>query len=421
MRFKCKKKRKMIIILITIVIIIVATFFILQNNGFFDRYEYSEYDERVNTYGLSQLYENSSNEPNQRVTKIEAIKIVICATNNTLNLSSLVNNYNGENEVEKILNYAYSTGIVKKEELELNNCYKNADIIDIITYVSRAKYYILKKNYGSIDSISLIDYNTYKEEEKIYIMDLVSDGVLDNNRYRLNAYRTLKKSFCNKIIVKYIEKYGLLSILGKEIITNQEELPSNYNEYPYIVSDVDKEIYEQAYIVEQDNDFHNPADFYKYRKDYYISTISNAEDYYNTILNISYDNISYDDMYTKLSELVAGEVNKEELKKYVEYVKNNNITISGNAIAQVPCIYNDGTSCRIRMKLEFNINSSTTRENLLYMDSFYGGNKIYDKDSYIIYIDAKMGYVLGSKQVLNSQHDIYSMLLDISKNELSVK
>lgn len=114
-------------------------------------------------------------------------------------------------------------------------------------------------------------------------------------------------------------------------------------------------------------------------------------------------------------------MNESALKQYIDYVKNNKVILEGSAKAQIPCMYNDGGSCRIRMKLHFNVINSLTRDNLLYMDLNSEKIKTYSKDSYDIYIDANMGYVFGSKQVYVSQQDIVSMLLDMSKEEILVK
>ncbi len=416
MKLKNNKKAKLIILIISCIVVILLFGIILILN-FKDKYEYGEYEEKINIYGLNKLYNNESNNPNENVTKIEALKLAICSTKNTLEIEELILNTEGKNEEEKILNYSYSIGITTPEEVNIKNINKSARYMDIIQYISKAKYYLLGKEYSSTDTINLSDYKKYNDNEKIYILDLLSEDIIENSKYRLNAYKALKKGLCNRIIIKYINKYNLLSILGRTIVTDEKNLPSNSNDYPYIVSDVDKEVYEQSYKVEQEKEFLNPADFYTYRKDYYISTIKTAEDYFNSILNISYKDISYDDLHQKLQNLVVGNVEDVELNKYVQYVKNNKISISGKATAQIPCIYNDGGYCRIRMKLEFEVKEANTKENLLYMDNI-GKTKIYDKNNYTVYIDAKMGYVFGSKQVYVSQESISSMLLDISKNEI---
>lgn len=414
---KNKKIVRLLLVLFCVMILIVIGIFIYFN--FFKEIKNSEFEEKINIYGLNKIYNNQSSKPNENVTKIEAIKLVIAATNNTLNFDSVTLGYEG-NEEEKILQYAYKSGIVSIEEVNKNNCKSKAKIIDLIKYISRAKYYILKKDYLEMDNILLKDYDKYNEEEKIYISDLLAKEIIENNDYKLNANSNLKKHLCNKYIVNYINKMNLL-FSSDNLVTESDKLPENANEYPYIISGVEKEVYEQNYIIDNKDNFLNPSEFYTYRKDYYDLTIKRAEEYYNAILNVSYETINYNDMYNKLESLVTGKVNEKQLKDYIEYVKNNKIVIEGTAKAQVPCIYNDGGSCRIRMLLNFDIKNSLTRSDILYMDLSTNSKKNYGKNNYNIYIDAVMGYVLGSEQVYVTQKSVSSMLLDMSKDEIVVK
>lgn len=414
---KNKKIVRLLLVLFCVMILIVIGIFIYFN--FFKEIKNSEFEEKINIYGLNKIYNNQSSKPNENVTKIEAIKLVIAATNNTLNFDSVTLGYEG-NEEEKILQYAYKSGIVSTEEVDKNNCKSKAKIIDLIKYISRAKYYILKKDYLEMDNILLKDYEKYNEEEKIYISDLLAKEIIENNDYKLNANSNLKKHLCNKYIVNYINKMNLL-FSSDNLVTESDKLPENANEYPYIISGVEKEVYEQNYIIDNKDNFLNPSEFYTYRKDYYDLTIKRAEEYYNAILNVSYETINYNDMYNKLESLVTGKVNEKQLKDYIEYVKNNKIVIEGTAKAQVPCIYNDGGSCRIRMLLNFDIKNSLTRSDILYMDLSTNSKKNYGKNNYNIYIDAVMGYVLGSEQVYVTQKSVSSMLLDMSKDEIVVK
>lgn len=297
-----KKNKSIKVLLILICIIALVAVAVCVYIKFFRKIKTTEFDDKINIYGLNKMYNNGSNNPNENVTKLEAIKLVIASTKNTIDLSTLILGSSTGDDA-KVLEYAYKNGITSEQEVNLSNCNKKAKIIDLVKYISKAKYYILKQDYKKTENVLLKDYKKYSDDDKEYILDLLANEVIENNKYKLNGYSYLKKSICNKLIVKYITNFNLLSKNGN-IVTDQAKMPSNFNEYPYILEDVDKEVYEQAYDVDSQENFLKPSEFYSYRKEYYDSTINTAEDYYNTILNVSYQTINYEDMYNKLKNLV---------------------------------------------------------------------------------------------------------------------
>ena len=83
-------------------------------------------------------------------------------------------------------------------------------------------------------------------------------------------------------------------------------------------------------------------------KPYYEQIISKVENYYNTILNIDYTTIETEKFKDTIKNLTISAVTADDYAEYVNYVKTNQIKISGTAKAQEPIIYFDGFHYRLR-------------------------------------------------------------------------
>ena len=223
------------------------------------------------------------------------------------------------------------------------------------------------------------------------------------------------------MLIKYIEKFNLLTSGKSDLVLEEDKGPSNKQEYPYILKEVPNEVYEQPYVESQGKDACNSLEYYKIRKEYFNITAKICESYYNEILNIDYKTISYENLKEKLKDLVVGSLKEEQLKKYIEYVKNNKIVLKGKATVQMPCIYYDGLENIVRTKLEFEIVESNTNENILYMDLLEEDQKKVYNNSNLIYIDARLGYVINSDKTYIYQYPINTMLLKMSKDKIEIK
>ena len=104
------------------------------------------------------------------------------------------------------------------------------------------------------------------------------------------------------------------------------------------------------------------------------------------------------------------------LNEYVEYVKQNNIKLTGTAQAQLPCIYFDGENYRVRMKIEMKVESSNTDTNLLFNDAL-SGNIEYKEKEYTLYADIIMAKIENSDTLFVKEGTIETMLV---KNESDI-
>lgn len=414
-----KKKLKAIFlacIFIILFIVIAFTFWYMYNS------KNITYQKKIECLGFNEMYNNKKATFYESVTKLEALKIVFMANYNRSDIDNLGLNLSDCNsDEEKWLKYCRVLGIYNNDSVNLSNYNDKVTLIEFLTFLNNSRRNILNDRNAIDAEISYSDLSNYSENDKSVVAELVQIGVLEDTNNKLNGYKSAHKKDINRIIINYILKYNTVSLNGYTITLNDENMPSNAEKYPYIVNEVEKEIYEQEPIIQDKSMYYAPVDFYKYEKTYYKDIVKTAEDYYNVILNVNYDNISLDEFIEKIGPNVHGLLKRDEIEEYIDYVKKNKIVINGKVSAQIPVIYNDGVSCRIRLKLEFEVVQSDTDENLLCFDSIYGAKVNYKDKRYTLYIDQEMGYVINSYKVFTVQNPVYSMLLDVSKDKLEYK
>lgn len=411
-----KKKIVLLIVLIVILILGITTYFIINRDKFIDA---EMYENKMNDYALNKIYENESSKHNQKLKKIEALKGVIFATTGSNVLYSDKDEKDLSNQ--DYIEYGEKKGYIINNSITLENCEKSATYLDIINLVSNAKYYVLEKDYDDKVKPNFSNFEKFTDEVKKNITDLVSNDILVNSNDKFNINKNVKKGHFNEMLIKYIEKFNLLTSGKSELVLEEDKGPSNKQEYPYILKEVPNEVYEQPYVESQGKDACNSLEYYKIRKEYFNITAKICESYYNEILNIDYKTISYENLKEKLKDLVVGSLKEEQLKKYIEYVKNNKIVLKGKATVQMPCIYYDGLENIVRTKLEFEIVESNTNENVLYMDLLEEDQKKVYSNSNLIYIDARLGYVINSDKTYIYQYPINTMLLQMSKDKIEIK
>lgn len=406
------KKIKLIIIVSLIIFSLVVVSLIYL----FDIYKYKRYksyEKIMDTYDFSKLYNNGTSRSNEYVSDIEAIKIIIAAAyNSSDNVFSLIEEFTTD---EMWYEYAKENGIVQdSSENKLN---KKTSLIKVIEYISNTKNSILNMDISSEVKPTFSDYKDYNKEQRYAIIDLVSSEILTNNTEKLNGNKKIRKGEFNELIVNFVNKYTLL-ITNDSLVQNEEDMPSNSEEYPYVLENVEKEVYEQQFEIENPNDFISPAGFYKVEKGNYSEIVKMCENYYNALLNINYQSITKEGFIDSIKKYIIGDIAENKVQEYIDYVVKNHVIISGTATVQMPIVYNDGVDLRVRMKLEFSVESDT-KENLLYLDQDYDSKIIYNEKNEI-YFDAKLGYTLNSGKAYNYQRTIYTMILDKYKDNIQV-
>ena len=297
--------------------------------------------------------------------------------------NSVSDNYENAKWVE----YAKLSNVISDDYITAQNENERISYIDIVKIASNAKNTLLLKNKNEDNSIIIENKDTLTQEEQAALVDLIKDGVIDSKFYAKNYNKDVKKQKFNEFICNLFEKYSGVIPEGENVINDNKDKPSNYNEYPYILESVEKETYEKSRFVFSDEDILSPIDSFYKIKNLYPVIKEKVESYYNVILNVNYENITKEN-FNSSKQNFSIPLNYSDLN-YVDYVIQNEIKIEGNAKVQMPIIYYDGMRYRVRVKLEFEILNSKTGKDILYMD-INNSKEDYQKQKYIMYVDVPL-------------------------------
>lgn len=413
-----KRKRLIIILAISIAVIIGLAVFGINLLINYNKFKpYKKYEETMKTYGFDKMYNNESTKTGESITKSEAIKMILSASFNMYDISGFAGtpkeNYDNAIWVE----YAKYRGIIGDADITKDNADDKATYIEVIRYLANAKVKLVGKELNSAINLKVKDFDKYKTDEQTAIEDMIANEIITINTKKIKGNKHIFKGQMNEIVSNFVLKYNTITVNGEKVNINEDKMPQNKDEYPYTLSSVDKSVYEKEFYVDDENNFKNPKELYTTKKEYYSQIQEIAEGYYNTILNIDYNTINYDDLKENVLQYVL--YGTEGLEEYVNYVKEHKIIIEGKSTVMFPTIYFDGLQYVVRMKLEFNIKSSDTKYNLLYMDPINSDDtKVkYDNNTYTIYIDTKMGNAIGGSNALyNDNMTIVDLLLDGQKD-----
>lgn len=381
-----KKKYIIPIIVVSILVIIAIVsliiFLLNKDNG-------KIYEEKIKNYGIEKLYNNGTSNKSEYVTKSEALKLIIGTLLNVDNVDNymLGNSVSDNYENAKWVEYAKLSNVISDDYITAQNENERISYIDIVKIASNAKNTLLLKNKNEDNSIIIENKDTLTQEEQAALVDLIKDGVIDSKFYAKNYNKDVKKQKFNEFICNLFEKYSGVIPEGENVINDNKDKPSNYNEYPYILESVEKETYEKSRFVFSDEDILSPIDSFYKIKNLYPVIKEKVESYYNVILNVNYENITKEN-FNSSKQNFSIPLNYSD-SNYVDYVIQNEIKIEGNAKVQMPIIYYDGMRYRVRVKLDFEILDSKTNKDILYMD-INNSKEDYQKQKYIMYVDVPL-------------------------------
>lgn len=399
------------IILVIAIIIIAIILYKYISNYLYDK-KYKQYELKMHIYGFDTMYNNSSAASRESVTKSEAIKMIISSVYNKYDISGFAYETTDKYDNAIWVKYAEEQKIISANTITAENENTPITYQDAIQYYINARVILLNKALTTDKKASFSDMGSYSTDIQTYINDAVSNDLIENTKGKLNAKNNITKGQLNELVVKFVEKYNTITLSGDKINIDPNNVPSNSSDYPYTLFNVDKSIYEKAFVKDEDYaaDFKNPIDIYIKEKDNYAQIKEKAENYYNYILNIDYNSINIDDFKKNISQYSMYSVYDSDIENYIDYVKKNRIKISGTAKAQLPIVYYDGKYIRIRLKLIFKIDTSDTKENLLYGDLSNKQKNTYSDNNNIL-IDAQMGVVSASKEIFINMDPISSMII----------
>lgn len=379
---KTKKKadKKLVKSRITIAIIVVAVLLVgLAVYGIISLINYNKYkpykgfEETMKTYGFDNVYNNESAKTCESITKSEAIKMVLSCVFNTSDISGFAKEPEGDDNYENAIwvEYAKFRGIITDSDINKDNAKDKATYIEVIRYLANAKSKILEKELDSAIDMKVKDLDNYKSDEQVAIEDMIANEIITINTKKINGNKHIFKGQMNELIVNFVQKYNTITVNGEKLNINEDKMPSNKDQYPYTLANVDKSVYEiENYTSDAPIDnVKNAKEVFSDRKEYYPQIDEKITSYLNTILNIDYNTIDYDTFKEAIDRVSIYKTDEEIIKKYVNYVKENKIKINGTSIVQFPAVYYDGSRYRVRTKVNYQILSANKLSNLLFMDS----------------------------------------------------
>lgn len=419
-RKKQDKKNKIIftISIILIVIVAIAVIFLGYTLININYSKYEKYEDKMDIYGFSQVYNNGKANTREKVTKSEAVKMIIACLYNVSEIDGIAlpteETYSNAIWVE----YAIKQGIVTREEVNASNADDKVKYQEVLVWLYNIKAKILNIEPDTSANYNIKDINAYNADQQLAIYDLLNSEIIVTNTKRIDGKKKLYKGKLNELIVNFAEKYNTITVGDARININEDKIPSNANMYPYTLASVPKEIYEINFVNAQKEGFISPISYYPDNKQYYSQIKSYVENYYNYILTVDYNTISKEQIKRKLKKYVLEDFDDTKLDEYVNYVKDNHIKLNGKATAQLPCVYYDGQDYRVRVKLEIVVESSDTKDNILLYD-LDGSTISYNSNQITVYIDTIMNKNDTSETLFIKEGTIKPMIVKTSSSIVS--
>ena len=414
------KKHRIVVTIISVILamIIAVMIYLGYTLANINYNKYKKYEQKMDIYGFSQVYNDGDANTKDKVTKSEAIKMILSCLYNVPTIDGIAlptqETYSNAIWVE----YAIKQGIVTREEVNASNADEKVKYQEVLVWLYNIKAKILDIEPDTSANYDVKDINAYNTDQQLAIYDLLNSGVIEVNTKRIDGKRKLYKGKLNELIVNFSEKYNTITVGNSKININSEKIPTNADMYPYTLASVQKDVYELEFKNENNEKFISPIEYYPNNKQYYSQIKSYVENYYNYILTVDYNTITKEQVKRKLKKYVLEQLDEDMIDEYVEYVKQNHIKLNGKATVQMPCVYFDGENYRVRTKLEIVIESSDTKDNILLYD-LSGAKVSYNSNQITIYIDTVMNKNETSQTLFVKKLPINSMTVKTSSSIVS--
>ena len=412
-----KNKKKYITILGILLAVFAISFLVWYINRYFIDKKYAKYEEKMDIYGFDLLYNNQSPESYEKVTKFEAVKIVLGSIYNTNDATYIGYMPSGEYDGDEWVKTAEAFGVLKKGKINKENLDEYISYWDFIKLFidTRNKKLDIATSYTKESSFK--NLNAHSQEQQQYINDLVENNLLENSKKKIDLDAPVIKGQINEIVVKYVDKYNSIVDEDETLVTKKESMPKNADEYPYIVYSIPNEVYEMDFMVDDSEGYKSPRELYKTKKEYYNQMEYRITNYYKAILNINYENINVESFRNSVDEYLLYNYSNEIFQEYVQYVKDNKIILEGKAEPQIPIVYYDGINMRIRTKITFKIVNSLTDKNVVFGDIHEKRENpvTYKNKEYSFYAEVPMSRLLDVVSYRTEIKSMINILSDRSK------
>lgn len=404
-----------IIIAIVVIIVVFLGYTILNINYS----KYDKFEEKMDIYGFSQVYDDGDCNTRDKVTKSEAIKMILSCLYNVQDIEGIALSTDKTYSNAIWVEYAIKQGIVTSEEINESNADDRVKYQEVLVWMYNVKAKILNIEPDTEAKVEVKDINAYNADQKLAVYDLINSGVITVNPKFINGNQKLYKGKLNELIVNFAEQYNTITVGDARININEDKIPENVNKYPYTLASVQKDTYEIEFINDGTEGFISPIELFKDNKQYYSQIKSYIENYYGYLVNINHENITVEQMKRKMKKYALNAFDEKILTEYVNYVKDKKIKLTGTVTAQMPCVYFDGENYRVRTKIEINVESSDTEDNILYYD-LTGDGITYNEKQYTLYLDVIMAKNEESQTLFIKEGTIYSMMVKQNSNIVSV-
>lgn len=348
---------------------------------------------KMNIYAFNNIYDNGSAKPDEKVTKVEALKMVVSSIYNYSNFDSFwfYPEMASDAELFKIMK---ERGVV--DSLDSPN--SELKYIDVLRYFANAKKAYLNMELTNADNVEIKNISKYSAEEQSIIKDMVANKIVDAPNNELPLDKPVVKGMVNEIVVNFVERYSTITPNKEKLNTNPDNIPSNYKDYPYTLASVDKRVYELPNSFVDDRDYANATDLYKDIKEDYAYIEESVNRYLDIILNVDYTTIDEAKFKQDIQDVALIPITDIEFREYFKYVKSNRIQISGTAKVQFPAIYFDGYVYCVRTEIKLNIENAEQPYNLLFKDSGQLGKVKYEGKNITRIVEVPMSTYINSPQ-----------------------
>ena len=368
-------------ILVTIIVIIVN----LLNRTRYDNYY--KYAKKVEDYGYNVLYNNKKTETTDKVTRIEVIKMAIASALNTTDISSYMYEQYNLYPDELWGEYAEKMGILGDFDINETNYNDEIEYITAITYFKNAKDKLLPEKGAKDTDKKIANIKDYSLDEQKAIKDLVGYEIIKEADGDIRGKQIVFKGQINELVVNFVWNLNTITLSSDDRLNiNPNNVPVNVEDYPYILADVNKNIYEIPFKENKVFAPAKPVEVFSKFNSKLLQIDRFADEYFEYLLNIDYKTIDAKAFKNNLDFYVLKDFDEEEINEYVNYVKENEIIIKTEARTIMPAIYFDGASYRIRVELKVKIINSKTKDNLFLNDK----NITYNNKEYTMYVDYEL-------------------------------
>ena len=259
---KIKLNKKFYILIAGIILTIALIFGVIFLARVIKYSKYDEYSKKMDNYGLSEFFNNGKSTSFEKVTKSEAIKVIITSILNVEELNELVL-VDEEYKNQLWIDYGVELGIISEGDIDKSKADDKVSYIEYITYFQNARKVLLNATLDTSVYPNFSDISDIEPEQLYALSEMIAQGIIENSSEKINPNKVLYKGEFSKITTDIIESYNIIVPKDKKLAINEEKMPSNKEQYPYILFDVAKETYEKPFIINNEEKFKNPNEVYK--------------------------------------------------------------------------------------------------------------------------------------------------------------